>query len=428
MAVRAVLLLLFFARCLLSISKLELSQLPSVTTDTSVANTMFGPLCLAPRVYRTIKSGAPKSTPRVARSVLLLILLVCGDVQINPGPECVQDPCSVCDSPVSNEDDGLLCEVCLNWNHRTCANMSLSEYYHWSTIEDGWICQRCERDCFPFHSVSHLTSSLDSSSTTSSTAPIQHPSTHLKVFSFNARSILPNIDQLRSLCFLEHFDVVAVCDTWLSANILDSEISIDGYNLIRKDRNRHGGGVLLYINCAIPYTPLQLPFPELELVLAECHLNSHLFTIASFYRPPTSTIDTMSKLHDIVSLLRPQNLSNLVLCGDFNIDPTRQVSPHSRALRDLQLDYNLTQVVPEPTRLSASLSSTIDLVLLSNSSSLESCSVSSPVGSSNHASVSVILKLPQRRRLSRPPMKTVWLYNSTNMSLARELLSKLPVA
>ena len=178
-----------------------------------------------------------------------------------------------------------------------------------------------------------------------------------------------------------------MCETWLSANILNSEICIDGYNLIRKDRDRHGGGVLLYINCAIPYTPLQLPHPELELILAECHLNSHLFTIASFYHPPTPTIDIMSKLHDIVSLLRLQNLSNLVLCGDFNNDPTRQTSPHSRALRDLQLDYNLTQIVPEPTRLSASSSSTIDLVLLSNSSSLESCSVSSPVGSSDHASV-----------------------------------------
>ena len=119
MAVRAVLLLLFLARCLLSISQLELSKLLTVAMDTPVAysripNTSFGPLCLAPRVHRTIKSGAPKLTLCVARSVLLLILLVCGDVQINPGPECIQDPCSVCDSPISNDDDGLLCEVCLN--------------------------------------------------------------------------------------------------------------------------------------------------------------------------------------------------------------------------------------------------------------------------------------------------------------------------
>ena len=163
MAVRAALLLLFLARCLLSLSQLEPSKLPTV----AIVTPAFGPLCFVPRVHRTIKLGAPKSTPRVGCSVLLLILLVCGDIQINPGPECVQDPCSVCDSPVSNDDDGLLCEVCLNWTHRTCANMSPSEYYHWSTIDDGWICQRCERDCFPFYNVSHLTSSLDSSSSSS---------------------------------------------------------------------------------------------------------------------------------------------------------------------------------------------------------------------------------------------------------------------
>ena len=241
------------------------------------------------------------------------------------------------------------------------------------------------------------------------------------MFFFNARSILPNIDQLRSLCFLEHFDVVEVCETWLSANILDCEISTDGYNLIRKGRNRHGGGVLLYINCAIPYRPLQLPFPELELVLAECHLNSHPFAIASFYHPPTSTIDTMSKLHDIVSLLRLQNFSNLVLCGHFNTDPSRQTSPQSRVLWDLQLDYNPNQVVPEPTRLSASSSSTIDLVLLSNSGSLESlqCFFTCWIFRSR-----LSLCCIERGKHPRPPTKTVWLYNSINMSLARELLSK----
>ena len=65
----------------------------------------------------------------------------------------------------------------------------------------------------------------------------------------------------------------------------------------------------MYINCDIPYTPLQLPYPELELVLAKCHLDSHLFTIASFYHPPTSTIDIMSKLHDIPQIAKSLQLS-----------------------------------------------------------------------------------------------------------------------
>ena len=30
--------------------------------------------------------------------------------------------------------------------------------------------------------------------------------------------------------------------------ISDDEISIDGYNVVRADRNRHGGGVLIFIS------------------------------------------------------------------------------------------------------------------------------------------------------------------------------------
>ena len=44
------------------------------------------------------------------------------------------------------------------------------------------------------------------------------------------------------------FDIFAVSETKLDANILDDEIKIDGYVSYRMDRNRHGGGVLFYVN------------------------------------------------------------------------------------------------------------------------------------------------------------------------------------
>ena len=140
MAVRAALWLLFLACCLLSLSQLELTAV-SIDAPATYPNTPTP--CFTLSVFDlpdfTILSSQGDSTSCVGRSALLLILLVCGDIQMNPGPECVQDSCSVCGSLVRNDEDGLLCEVCLNWSHRSCASMSLSEYYHWSVIEDGWI-------------------------------------------------------------------------------------------------------------------------------------------------------------------------------------------------------------------------------------------------------------------------------------------------
>jgi len=84
-----------------------------ITIDTPVTypcmlNAMLCHLCLAPKVHRTFKSGVPKLTLWVGCSALVPILSVCGDVQMNTGPEyVVQDPCSVCDSPLGNDKDDV---------------------------------------------------------------------------------------------------------------------------------------------------------------------------------------------------------------------------------------------------------------------------------------------------------------------------------
>ena len=81
-------------------------------------------------------------------------------------------------------------------------------------------------------------------------------------------------------------------------------------------RNRHGGGIAIYIRAHVNVNTLQLPHPDLVLILLESYFNSHLYTIGGFYRPPDSGSDYMSKLH----IPSSSEFSNLVICGDFNID------------------------------------------------------------------------------------------------------------
>jgi len=42
--------------------------------------------------------------------------------------------------------------------------------------------------------------------------------------------------------------MLCISETWLSPDIKDNELSIDGYRIFRLDRNRHGGGVVLVIS------------------------------------------------------------------------------------------------------------------------------------------------------------------------------------
>lgn len=70
---------------------------------------------------------------------------------------------------------------------------------------------------------------------------------------FNCRSLLPKSDELAVLCLAHKPDIVRLVETWLSPDVLDSEVSIKNYFLIRHDRNRHHGGVAIYICASISY-------------------------------------------------------------------------------------------------------------------------------------------------------------------------------
>ena len=53
-----------------------------------------------------------------------------------------------------------------------------------------------------------------------------------------------------------NFDIMGVSETFIEKNIADHEISIDGYNCVKKNRNRHGGGVLVDIRQGIAYNEI----------------------------------------------------------------------------------------------------------------------------------------------------------------------------
>ena len=89
------------------------------------------------------------------------------------------------------------------------------------------------------------------------------------------------------------FDIFAVNESKIDELIPNNEISITGYNLIRKDRNRVGGGVILYITDNIPFSDREdLVATSLEMVCAEINRpHSKSFLLCTWYRPPNSDMD-----------------------------------------------------------------------------------------------------------------------------------------
>ena len=110
------------------------------------------------------------------------ILIMCGDVELNPVPRRPADifPCGLCDLAVSWSEHGVQCDSCEMWFHTTCHSMSESVYEELGDTDKTWKCFRCcSQISATFHSYEmdpdhqHLSAnqSADARSSSGSSAP-----------------------------------------------------------------------------------------------------------------------------------------------------------------------------------------------------------------------------------------------------------------
>ena len=177
-------------------------------------------------------------------------------------------------------------------------------------------------------------------------------------------------------------------ETWLDNSISDREIFVPGYYAIRRDRNRHGGGILLFIRDTI-HTASVFCHPTLELIFLEVTLEKGPFHICLCYRPPSSE-HFITDLVAYLESLHPSLLKSSLLLGDFNINLLSHNSPSQQLLSSM-LSFHLHQMVSEPTRLCSSNSSLIDHIYVSDPSLVSEFLTSAPIGNSDHQSITITL-------------------------------------
>ena len=141
----------------------------------------------------------------------------------------------------------------------------------------------------------------------------------LKIIYFNARSLLPKHDELCLIANMHTPDIICIVESWLSPEVQDSEILIPGYISVRLDRNRHGGGVVLFVCDKIVVQCLP-DCSSLELITVTLHHANKKFCLSLLYRPPSQCIDVFSVLQAYYECIDISQYSSFVLLGDFNID------------------------------------------------------------------------------------------------------------
>ena len=79
---------------------------------------------------------------------------------------------------------------------------------------------------------------------------------------YKLSQLASNLDSLRVEVLSSCPVIVALLETWINPAISDSEIFIPGYSTIRRDRSRHGGGILFYVNESIAINSIPLSIHE----------------------------------------------------------------------------------------------------------------------------------------------------------------------
>ena len=86
-------------------------------------------------------------------TIILLMILLCGDIELNPGPENTSFyPYGCCERIANWSKKAVCCDDCSIWYHKTCISMCSIDYE--SIDSTSWRCFKCNfviRDSLTYH-------------------------------------------------------------------------------------------------------------------------------------------------------------------------------------------------------------------------------------------------------------------------------------
>ena len=117
--------------------------------------------------------------------------------------------------------------------------------------------------------------------------------------------------------------IVGIGETKLDKSILYSEIDIEGYDLLRLDRSRRGGGVACYVKKSLAYNYRDNFCKNTESIFSDIFLpKTKPIVIGILYRPPDKN-DFVKNLEETFKLF---NVVNVKLTEHGRIHKTFHVT------------------------------------------------------------------------------------------------------
>ena len=200
------------------------------------------------------------------------------------------------------------------------------------------------------------------------------------VVHFNIDSILAEgrKEQLEYVCQIMKLDCLLITESKLDDTIPNSMLTINNYHEpLRNDRNRHGGGCLIYISDRLTFKqPPELQSEKYEHIWVDIKVNDKIYSVNALYRP--STDNTNEKYDEFLqeSEIILNNLQNhksdvKIIASDLNFgniyckSPLLDHKPLDQTAPELFSSYGMQQLIDIPTRVREHTISLVDLFFVS---------------------------------------------------------------
>ena len=190
--------------------------------------------------------------------------------------------------------------------------------------------------------------------------------------------------------------IISITESWGNEGIDDSNFNLKGYKMYRDDRERRGGGAILYIKSELDQRECKaLKFLNYESS-AWCWIiekGGKKTLVGSIYRSTASSPENNAKLLNLIEKANEIVGDNrLLLLGDFNVPRINwEEKDLKQGARNIEInvldtinDCFLHQHVREITRRRNEEESTLDLIFTKEEEDVKNIKVLPPLGESDH--------------------------------------------
>ena len=190
---------------------------------------------------------------------------------------------------------------------------------------------------------------------------------------WNVRSLYNKFDIIKYEILKFQPDIINFSETWLHDNIIDNEINMSNFNLVRFDRGRNqdgtirrGGGICTYVKQGIIFEEYNASSClndniEMSVIRLKIPFTRDIY-VFNLYRPPNGDVDEfINTLQNAILDIRRNKNNEIYFGGDMNIDMLRPNSINSRKLAKFIKLNQLKQLINTITRPDSN--TCLDLIL-----------------------------------------------------------------